>query len=289
MSFLRVPAKFLRSTLQADRVVRPRLPSRTHLTRTSLRRSHFNNYHTNVWRKSNHFPALQSPRAPAGRRFNSTSAMARLEEDGLQVHITNEEMKLIIERAKEVWPGPPRIPPGWSCNWETWPYLLTLYWLSPYYLMLPQIEMIVNIRHRIPGETRPLLYSNEREAFVFTLVDDNTRFYAYMVAKQELRVFGGVKDEDALVQQLEAGLDLRSLPIVAVDKEGEEALQRILDRDEAVIPLLAQKFLDYTPDATHPWEENPDPEEHKFSDEEEIAELERLAGDMEKKLGNPKS
>jgi hypothetical protein len=67
------------------------------------------------------------------------------------------------------------------------------------------------------------------------------------------------------------------------DEEGEECLTRILARDGTVIPVLAAKFLDYTPEATHMWEENPAAYSDKELDEDdETAVLDELAQDLEK-------
>ncbi|KAG5643019.1 hypothetical protein DXG03_001757 [Asterophora parasitica] len=183
------------------------------------------------------------------------------------------EYRQIIARAKKVWPCPPSVPAGWSCKWEDWKYLLTFYWLSPYYLMLPQIEMAVNIRHAIRGETRPLLFSNERQAFVFTLVDSPRKFFLFDGANGALYRFMSVGSEQALVHLMGQGDDAiqERLHLVKPSPEGEEAVQRILARDAAVIPLLTDKFLDYTPVATKPWEEGHLSEVDELPDEEELA------------------
>jgi hypothetical protein len=144
----------------------------------------------------------------------------------------DDEARAVIARAKEVWPCPPIIPAGWSCSWEHWSYLLTFYWLSPYYLMLPQIEMIVNIRYRIPGETRPILFSNEQQSFIFTLVDDERRFFMCNIAEQALWEFMGVEDEENLVQRMDDdfGALESEMKMLVPDEEGEECVKRILAR-----------------------------------------------------------
>ncbi|KAF5382205.1 hypothetical protein D9615_004386 [Tricholomella constricta] len=218
------------------------------------------------------------------RRFTHwQSASERLDKEGVTIPIEPSEYRQILARTKQVWPCPRALPPGWSCKWEDWAYLLTFYWLSPYYLMLPQIEMVVNIRHRIPGETRPILFSNERQAFVFTLVDSPRQFFLFDGAGSVLYRVAGISNEQALVQLMTQGDDAfqAKLQLVPPDEEGEEALMRILARDATVIPLLAEKFLDYTPVPTKQWEEGNLPVDEEFPMEEFLQDLQGLE-EMEK-------
>jgi hypothetical protein len=242
-------------------------------------------------------------------RSNSTTASARLNDEGLELPMVrpkfsisnydnpdlflalqaDDEARAVIARAKEVWPCPPIVPAGWSCAWEHWSYLLTFYWFSPYYLMLPQIEMIVNIRYRIPGETRPILFSNEQQSFIFTLVDDGRRFFMYNIAEQALWEFMGVEDEESLVRRMDddfGALESEMKKLVP-DEEGEECVKRILARDETVIPVLAEKFLDHTPEPTHQWDEDMTADGGEvFDEDEETVALEKLAEDMEEMFGS---
>ncbi|GLB40397.1 hypothetical protein LshimejAT787_0802680 [Lyophyllum shimeji] len=220
------------------------------------------------------FPATSSLVTQPRRRYTS-AAVERLQREGMQIPIQPSEYRQIIARAKKVWPRPPAVPDGWSCTWQDWAYLLTFYWLSPYYLMLPQIEMAVNIQHGIPGETRPLLFSNDRQSFVFTLVNSPKEFFLFDGAKSVLYRVQGVRNEHQLVQLMARGDEAfeATLEVVPPNEEGEDALRRILERDETVIPLLAEKFLDYTPVPTNPWEEG------VVSDGDELPEL-----DLEEEL-----
>lgn len=238
----------------------------------------------------------------------------RLDAEGLNVEIVCDTLYLtdspdthhlplkhdgqlaqIVKRAKEVWPPPSKsIPSGWSCAWESWPHLLTFYWFSPYFLMLPQIEMVVNITYKIPGETRPILFStsdHEREVFIFTLVNDPAQFFLYDCGTQELSKILGVSTEDALIEKLgegkeggERGMGSLQLETLRPDAEGQSAIERILRRDDTVIPLLAEKFLDYTPEPTHPWDESLDAQNEDFTDEEELKQLGLLAEEIKDKL-----
>ena len=151
--------------------------------------------------------------------------------------------------------------------------------------MLPQIEMLVNIRYRIPGETRPILFSDEQQSFIFTLVEDERRFFMYSIAEQALWEFVNVGDEERLVQRMDAdfGALASEMKKLAPDEEGEECVRRILARDETVIPVLAAKFLDHTPEVTREWEENPTVYgDRELDEDEETAALNKLAQDLEK-------
>ncbi|KAJ7434332.1 hypothetical protein B0H11DRAFT_734847 [Mycena galericulata] len=64
------------------------------------------------------------------------------------------------------WPLPLAIPAGLSADCSTFDYLLALFAFSPYFLRLPQIEMLVNVKYAAPGEVRPLMYSAAREELV---------------------------------------------------------------------------------------------------------------------------
>jgi hypothetical protein len=65
-------------------------------------------------------------------------------------------------------PAPNVLPTSWSADWARWDYPLTLFAFSPYFLHLPQIEMLVSIKYGIPGEVRPIMYSDVREALLFS-------------------------------------------------------------------------------------------------------------------------
>ncbi|KAG5652119.1 hypothetical protein H0H81_006256 [Sphagnurus paluster] len=209
---------------------------------------------------------LPRPAIPlAVRRYSELSqstpppptSTQRLATEGVTIPIQPPEYLAILSRATQVWPAPPSIPAGWSASWADWSYLLTFYWLSPYFLMLPQIEMLVNIRYALPGETRPVLFQNDSQRFVFTTVLNPNRFFLFDGAANALFRIKGARDESALVAimaQGEHALQAALIPMVP-NPEGDAALARILDRDGSVVPLLAEKFLDYTPVPTTPWEE----------------------------------
>ena len=123
--------------------------------------------------------------------------------------------------------------------------------------MVPQIDMIANVLYRLPGETRPILFSNSRNQFIFTLLQDPTRFFLYDVNGQTLSKFDGVAKEEDLVEKMDEDPEVLPLCTLIPDTEGQDAIRRILKRDETVIPLLAEQFLDYTPEITEKWQEDP--------------------------------
>ncbi|KAJ7910790.1 hypothetical protein B0H13DRAFT_2272295 [Mycena leptocephala] len=69
----------------------------------------------------------------------------------------------LLAYAATNWPIPSVIHPGWSTSRKHWDYLLMLFALSPYFLRLPQIEILVNVKYAIPGQVRPIIYSYVRE------------------------------------------------------------------------------------------------------------------------------
>ncbi|KAF8323449.1 hypothetical protein F5887DRAFT_1086843 [Amanita rubescens] len=237
------------------------------LTRRLLRTSSYYGFKKAISR-----PALNTK---FNARLSSTlSAADRLAGEGIETDLDKAQIEDIVKNAKSAWPPPPSIPSGgWSSEWEHWPYLLTFYWSSPYFLMLPQIEMIANILYNLRGETRPLLFSNSRNQFVFTLFQEPTRFFLYDVNKQFLAEFDNVTSEEELVLKMDEDPEVLPLTILSPNPEGESAIRRILDRDETVIPVLAENFLDYTPQATEPSQENLSGSPFATEDEDEFRDL----------------
>lgn len=103
--------------------------------------------------------------------------------------------------------------------------------------------------------------------------------------EERLYEFEGVQDEDQLVARIEIEVKTKGeekekwgLKLLEPDPEGQDAIRRIMERDESVISLLTEKFLDYTPEHTTPWQENQPVSE--FLNEEQRERLERLAGEL---------
>ncbi|KAJ3863672.1 hypothetical protein EV359DRAFT_64601 [Lentinula novae-zelandiae] len=205
------------------------------------------------------------------------------------MYYTSEQAQTILsilDRAKQVWPSPKvPVPFGWSADWDCWDMLLSLYWTSPQYLMLPQIETIFNIHFGIRGETRPIVYSTpgltlnqgegeeeegrrEFKSFVFTVVERPSEFYLLeyhgeptlfkiSLPKSEDSSSGQVQQlAEPLLVELLATPDKLTFEHIEHSPEGSAALQRIFARDRDVIPEL-EKFLGYIPEHTEIWEENP--------------------------------
>jgi len=151
--------------------------------------------------------------------------------------------------------------------------------------MLPQIEMLVNIKHRIPGETRPILFSTTKNAFIFTLVEDATQLFYADGEKGEVWRLEGVRGEDELVSVMsqQGGEEKvkEMMNKVEPDEEGQNVLARILESDETVIPVLADKFLDYTPIKSMPWEEGGFVGDVEMSEEEEVELLNAMVKEAE--------
>lgn len=157
--------------------------------------------------------------------------------------------------------------------------------------------MLVTVKHAIPGEPLPIMYSAEREEMVFQI--DFTNQAREMREQGEGEALGpgvGVVDTageegegdagvaqvfllncrtfdlwvydatqvgqgssahppttvDELLLLIAASPTPAGVPLIKVppDPEGEKVLQRILDRDASVIPLLEEEYLGYAPRAT---------------------------------------
>lgn len=202
-----------------------------------------------------------------------------------QYSLQNKTLMDIFDRVNEVWPVPKvPIPEGWSAVWEEWPDMLSVYWTSPNYLMLPQIEMVVNIYYGVPGETRPIIYSNG--AFVFAIVERPSEFYI-LNYHDGPRIARLSLSEEPLTESTLVGLVATPEKMVVEElepsEEGSSALERIMARDRSVIPEL-EKFLGYVPEHTELWEEHPSLEKEKLekmTEDEQLAELQSLLQEVE--------
>ncbi|KAJ4487661.1 hypothetical protein J3R30DRAFT_3430204 [Lentinula aciculospora] len=242
------------------------------------------------------------------------------EGDEMDIY-TAQTILSILDRAKQVWPSPKvPVPPGWSADWDSWDMLLSIYWTSPQYLMLPLIEMIFNIYFGTKGETRPIVYSTselgltnpdaeegerdrEYKAFVFTVVERPDEFYLSEFHDEPALfriLLPDPKDSqpqenqqlvESLLVELLATPDRLAFERMQPSPEGSAALHRILARDRTVIPEL-EHFLGYVPEHTELWEEkpqNPYPEQaaeegessEATAEDKQIAETSRLLKEIE--------
>ncbi|KAJ7486617.1 hypothetical protein FB451DRAFT_1227649 [Mycena latifolia] len=201
------------------------------------------------------------------RRY-SEAAEERLRTEGVPLRNSGPTTAALLAYAAGNWAAPSVVPPGWSTDYKSWTHLLTLFAYSPYFLRLPQIEMLVNVKYGIPGEVRPLMFHPARDALVFQIdvqseAEDGTGGGAQVhyldCASFELWTYerGDVDTIDELVVLIGAAPTPEGVPLVRLepDPAGEAALKRILERDESVIPLLEKEFLGYAPHATTPAEE----------------------------------
>ncbi|KAE9397355.1 kinase-like protein [Gymnopus androsaceus JB14] len=206
--------------------------------------------------------------AQAAEPKPSEPTREEIEEDAM-VTYGDDTLLAIFDRVKEVWPHPTvPIPAGWSANWEEWDMLVSIYWTSFQYLMLPQIEMVVNIYYAIPGETRPIIYNHDG-AFIFTIVDRPSEFYV-------LNFQNGTRI---------ARLTCPDAPLTetSVVELAAYSRERIMARDRSVIPEL-EKFLGYIPEHTELWEEHPglDKEKlEKMTEDQQLVELQTLLREVE--------
>ncbi|KAJ7910783.1 major facilitator superfamily domain-containing protein [Mycena leptocephala] len=117
----------------------------------------------------------------------------------------------------------------------------------PYFFRLPQIEMLVNVKYAIPGQVRRLIYLDARECVLFwteILLDPGPATSSSSTAARDR----AARRHSTDAQECAHGE-------AQAERRGREALQRILDCDATVIPLLESDFLGYAPHATEPDEE----------------------------------
>ncbi|KAJ7227734.1 hypothetical protein B0H12DRAFT_1077648 [Mycena haematopus] len=267
-----------------------------------------------------YIPVQKSTRKPKFKAHNamrqySEEAQSRILEQGLPLLHSGPTTASLLSYAATHWLAPSVIPPGWSTDWRRWDYLLTLFAFSPYFLRLPQIEMLINVKYGIPGEVRPIMFSDARQSVLFstelrahnpdsaapegTPSEDDGAGYVFLLNCRTFEVWTYDPDRgsrhipdtiEELVLLVGAAPTPEGVPMVKVrpDPAGEEALQRILDRDPTVVPLLERQFLGYAPRPTERSEELLDPEEadaaHKEKFAEAIQQLRSYVEQTEKEL-----
>jgi hypothetical protein len=169
----------------------------------------------------------------------------------------------IHEHARKYWRRFRNLPEGWRTNWDNWQHLLTFYYPTPhYFLLVPQIDILLNVRYGIPGEARPLMFNDELEAFFFEVAERGVRTDLAAREKPRTIYFVDWKVEEVyLVENAKTikevshamvtggGLDGLRLKQLETDPEGEKIIDRVMEEDEEVIPLLVGR-LGYTPTPT---------------------------------------
>ncbi|KAJ7750104.1 hypothetical protein DFH07DRAFT_1062214 [Mycena maculata] len=205
-------------------------------------------------------------------RTYSDDANSRIADEGLPLHNSGPTTAALLAYAEAQWASPSVIPPGWSTDWRNWDYLLTFFAFSPYFLRLPQIEMLVNIKYAVQGEVRPLMYSPTRDALVFQIdlsdgpgVGGEGAAEIFLLDCRAMTLWTYDADQatntpdtiDELVLLIGAAPTPEGVPMMQLepDPEGEAALKRVLARDASVIPLLEDEFLGYAPRVTKEEEE----------------------------------
>ncbi|KAK7024786.1 hypothetical protein R3P38DRAFT_2530349 [Favolaschia claudopus] len=237
---------------------------------------------------------LQAWQRGANIRQYSDEAQTRIEEEGIPLVNSGPTTASLLAYAEANWPSPSVIPPGWSSNWQNWDYLLTLFAFSPYFLRLPQIEMLVNVKFGIPGEVKPIMYSDARQSVLFStevptdpeMPGSDSRAdgagYVFLLNCKtfEIWTYDPERGENApdtieeLVLLVGAAPTPEGVPMKKLEPEpeGEAALKRILDRDPTVISLLEDEFLGYAPRATERDEELVDANKAAAKHKEKFAE-----------------
>ncbi|KAJ7304519.1 hypothetical protein DFH08DRAFT_945155 [Mycena albidolilacea] len=240
---------------------------------------------------AHNFWALSRPKT----RQYSDEAQVRILEEGIPLQHSGPTTASLLAYGAAHWPAPDVLPAGWSADWARWDYLLTLFAFSPYFLRLPQIEMLVNVKYGIPGEVRPIMYSDAREMLLFSTEvldqpdesdsdsgapeartaqpqkpaqDGDGAGFVFLLNCRTFELWTYDPDVSTSPQNAPSTIQELVLLVAAAptpagvpmlklepDPEGEAALARILARDPTVIPVLEEEFLGYAPRATERAEE----------------------------------
>ncbi|KAL1731262.1 hypothetical protein EV714DRAFT_209262 [Schizophyllum commune] len=160
--------------------------------------------------------------------------------------------------------GPPRIPG----NWARFPYFMTYIPPSPYYLMLPQLQMVINIKYGLKGAVVPQMYDPKHEALVFAMRrwDEGDveaaapRYYWLHCPTGEASEFllpdmSGAEEslaarwesaEESLTELLSAVSvqEAPQMPLEA-DPKGLAIIERIMNRDPTVIDVLEKEYFGF--------------------------------------------
>ncbi|PBK67473.1 hypothetical protein ARMSODRAFT_1085997 [Armillaria solidipes] len=130
--------------------------------------------------------------------------------------ITDAAAHKTFEHAKANWPSHPNPPEGWNTNWDEYGLLPTLFSPSPYFMMLPQIEMVC-IRAGVKGSpVEGVMFSDEDGSLVLK-VGGGEQLYVFDMENTQISKF-----DDA-----ERGSPLEST-------EGASLFDRIIERDDTV-------------------------------------------------------
>ncbi|KAJ7034432.1 hypothetical protein C8F04DRAFT_573402 [Mycena alexandri] len=213
----------------------------------------------------------------------------------------------LLAYAQTHWLAPSVIPPGWSADWRKWDYLLTLFAFSPYFLRLPQIEMLVNVKYAIPGEVRPIMFSKARESLVFCVEmpaqdgaehgedsgDGAAHVFLLNCRTFDLYTYDPLPPTtpsakyaqnapdtiEELIILIGAAPTPAAVPMLQLepDEDGDAVLQRILNRDPTVVSVLEDEYLGYAPRVTTREEELFDPNNPKDQASAEAARRQRAA------------
>ncbi|TFK20268.1 hypothetical protein FA15DRAFT_137099 [Coprinopsis marcescibilis] len=188
------------------------------------------------------------------------------DEEGALI-IDPERVRQIHDYANTHWPRHRNLPSGWQSNWENWQLLLTFYYpTNQYFIIIPQIEFVVNIRYAIRGEVRPLMFNDDKESLIFEVVErgaerevasvnpkkepDNPRQLYYLDwDEEELYAITNASTVRELSKKMIHGGGLKTLKRrrISPDPEGEAIIDRILDEDASVVPILEEQYLGYHP------------------------------------------
>ncbi|KAH6874315.1 hypothetical protein BKA70DRAFT_1350452 [Coprinopsis sp. MPI-PUGE-AT-0042] len=179
------------------------------------------------------------------------------DEDKGDLIIDPQRIDAILSYANAYWRKYPNLPKGWSSDWPKWENLFLFYPANQYFIVIPQIEFMINIRYGIPGDIRRSCVErrfNERGEYepVEMRSEEEVERTLYYVDWQEEEVYtvknaSTMKELTKMMVRKGGSLDALELSLLESDEEGEEMADRVLDSDASVLPLLEKKYLGYMP------------------------------------------
>ncbi|KAK0192679.1 hypothetical protein F5146DRAFT_1041053 [Armillaria mellea] len=199
------------------RIVRPRLLNTPSVCLPKYSLSRYHSPRTAGIPRQFSQTALQSKALE--ERYNEENAEDEGEEpdDTYPLYsITDAAAHKAFEHAKANWPSHPNPPEGWNTNWDEYGLLPTLFSPSPYFMMLPQIEMVC-IRAGVKGSPVEGVMFNDEDGSLVLKVGRGEQLYVFDMENTQISKFDGA----------EGGSLLEST-------EGASLFDRIIERDDTV-------------------------------------------------------
>lgn len=133
------------------------------------------------------------------------------------------------------------LPKGWSNNWTSWPLLFSLFGTGPFSIILQQMQALVHVKYKIPGEIRPVAYNiADPNKFIFKgLQGAKTTLYMGDCTDMTVSKFSVEGNQVNARKKLEQGEGVWEK--LTEDEEGKVLLKKIVEggkENDDVLDLL---------------------------------------------------